>query len=981
MGCPSANTALDLVDGAVAEAERTKLQAHIVECGICRQLVAELARRSNDDTPGFAQVAVALCPGTQVGRYIIEDRLGSGGFGVVYRARDPKLNRCVALKLWRVRSEEVDPQDAEARLLREAQALAQLSHPNVMTVHEVGAADGQVYIAGEFIDGMTLTQWADSPRSVAQSVAVFAQAGAGLAAAHDANLVHRDFKPDNVVVAADGRTRVVDFGLARPANRHAREDETSTYVEPVVAATLDGSVVGTPAYMAPEQFEGQPADARSDQFAFCVALHEVITGQRPFAGDDYDSLREAVLTAKRREPTDRRLPAWLAPIINRGLARDPEQRFASMHDLLAALTRDRGATIRRAAIAATLAAAMAVTALSIAWPRAAHSSVCHVAEDEWHNVWDAHTRDEVRQAFATAPGRYGNEAWNRVEHRLTEYTNDWLEMRQQVCEATHVTGEQSAALLDVRVACLDRRKQEVAALVAQLASADRTLVERGPRAITQLVPLARCARVEALGQLELEPKDPRVVGAVRQVQRQLSKVVATRWAGRYAAAIEAAEGAVKAATATQHQPIIAEATFHLGYLYSYNQQAALAETWLTDAYHKATASRHWRIVARAAVELVMVVGDMAKRTTEGLAWARHADSAVKAHHDDANLRANLESNLGGVYRLKGDIETALAHYKRALALREQLWGKTDRSVAQSLNNLGLAYQVQARYDEAVATFARAHDIFAQALGPHHPYVGLTAQNVGAIYFETGAPNKARPYYEQALQVARDSSPEASKPVLDARFNLATLPGNSAAAQRELSDILAQQRTVLGDDHDDVARTQHGLGVIAQQDGRLEDSERYFEAAASSRTQHLGPSAPPTLFTVINLAIVLGKRGSHARALSLYQRTAEALRTMHPSGHPHLATALIGIGHSQLALNRAKRAVAVLTEALRMQVATQARREDIADTEFTLARAQWKLGDRTRARASARSAANGFQQAPTRGKDHARVTAWLKRHAP
>ncbi|MCY1064215.1 protein kinase [Nannocystis sp. RBIL2] len=308
----------------------------------------------------------------RVGRFAVLRRVGAGGMGVVFAAYDEQLDRRIALKL--VHPGSHDPA-AAARSKREAQALARLSHPNVVQVYEVGEARGHVYIAMEFVQGETLRAWQQrAPRSWRETLAMYVQAGRGLAAAHAVGLVHRDFKPENVLVGDDGRPRVVDFGLARARppdgaeNRSEGEgpkEQVRMGMTPraglrVEAAelTAPGAVVGTPAYMAPEQHAGGEADARSDVFCFCVALHEALHGARPFAGERREDVHAAIVAgAIARGP--REVPAWLQRVVDRGLQADPAARWPSMDALLTALGRDPTRVRRQLALALALLAALA----------------------------------------------------------------------------------------------------------------------------------------------------------------------------------------------------------------------------------------------------------------------------------------------------------------------------------------------------------------------------------------------------------------------------------------------------------------------------------------------------------------------------------------------------------------------------------------------------------------------------------------------
>jgi len=344
---------------------------------------------------------------TRLGRYHVLERLGSGGMGVVFAAYDPDLDRKVAVKLLRV---DRPGSDSQLRLLREAQALARLSHPNVVQVHDAGTLGDQVFVAMEFVRGHDLRAWLTGPpRPQADILRMFVAAGHGLAAAHDAGLVHRDFKPENVLVGADGRARVADFGLARHGpdvapDAHSNADDADARPPQTaldVSLTATGAVLGTPAYMSPEQHLGQPADARSDQFAFCVALWEALYDQRPFVGDTYVELRTSVLAGTLvPPPAGTRVPRRLGELLRRGLATEPGQRHASMHALLEALVRDPARARRRWLAGAVLSTMALGTAFAFADWRASAANVCSGGADELASTWN-----DERRAALSSPSR------------------------------------------------------------------------------------------------------------------------------------------------------------------------------------------------------------------------------------------------------------------------------------------------------------------------------------------------------------------------------------------------------------------------------------------------------------------------------------------------------------------------------------------------------------------------------------------------
>ena len=375
VSCLDDNTAVEFASGDMAGAATARVEAHLASCRDCRTLVAALAPAPGDPDSDLAtpvrpalgkrgardlHLADALAStdarrgseprrpldpvvavGDTIGRYVVLRRIGAGGMGVVFAAYDPQLDRRVALKLLRT-GVGLGEGEAKARLVREAQAIAQLSHPHVVAVYDVGTATtGDVYIAMEFVEGDTLTNWLQRwERSWRDVVEMFVDAGRGLAAAHGVGLLHRDFKPDNVLVGADGRVRVTDFGLARSLVTGGEDGDTRPTRELAqlrVTLTATGAVMGTPRYMAPEQLAGKDISAAADQWSFCVALYEAVYGVHPIAGDTAAKMLDE--GARMRPPPEGKgVPASLLAVVTRGLDAVPARRYPSMTALLAELT-------------------------------------------------------------------------------------------------------------------------------------------------------------------------------------------------------------------------------------------------------------------------------------------------------------------------------------------------------------------------------------------------------------------------------------------------------------------------------------------------------------------------------------------------------------------------------------------------------------------------------------------------------------------
>jgi serine/threonine protein kinase len=391
------NVASEFVSGTLAKSAITKVEGHLARCRDCRTLVAALAADSGNDSNAQTFPHEKLSPsqvgplptrtltvGDKVGRYLILTTLGTGGMGIVFAAYDPQLDRKVALKLLRA-GLNYNTKDARTRLRREAQAIAQLSHPNVVSVYDVGETDaGDLYIAMEFVEGDTLSQWLKKyPRSPREIIDVFLQAGRGLIAAHGVGLLHRDFKPDNVLVGGDGRVRVTDFGLARSvmvpneAAKDARENITALNVD----LTATGTVLGTPRYMAPEQLIGPDIDHRADQFSFCVALYEALYGQHPLPGATSVAMLEKGDLAF-PPPDVPKLAPGIAKAVMRGLEKERQKRFPNMSSLITELIPAPVRSPARYAVAAAAAVVLVGGLTAILWNRTKPSESAYTPVDD-----------------------------------------------------------------------------------------------------------------------------------------------------------------------------------------------------------------------------------------------------------------------------------------------------------------------------------------------------------------------------------------------------------------------------------------------------------------------------------------------------------------------------------------------------------------------------------------------------------------------
>ncbi len=438
----------------------------------------------------------------RIGRFTVIGRLGAGGMGVVYLGYDPELAREVAIKVLRA-EDSTDPLRSErsrARMRSEAQAMAKLRHANVVTVHEVGEHDGGLFVAMEYVRGTTLRGWATAEsRSVAQIVSTWEAAGRGLAAAHDAGLVHRDFKPDNVLVGEDGRVLVTDFGLATQVSESVPTEPDGETLGPERSRS---GIAGTPAYMAPECLQGASATAQSDQFSYCVGLYEALWGGRPF-GESLAALAVVLRgTDPPRPPGSPRVPRAVRDAVLRGLSREPALRFGDMDQLLRALTRDRGATARRGFVVGVLGLAGGA-----AWWSARAPAPCSDLDAPIGAVWNDARKREAAQAFATSGLPYASAAWTTVAAGVDAWSTAWIDEANAACRATEIQHTQSEVMLDRRVTCLDARRRELVALLEVFDRADADAIERGPSAVERLPSPTTCADLEALDRRAPIPED------------------------------------------------------------------------------------------------------------------------------------------------------------------------------------------------------------------------------------------------------------------------------------------------------------------------------------------------------------------------------------------------------------------------------------------------------------------------------------------
>ena len=972
----------------------------------------------------------ALSRGTTVGRLLILRVLGAGGMGVVYAAHDPELDRKVALKI--IRGSQARWLEARTRLLREAQALAKLTHPNVVTVHDVGTHGQQVWLSMEFVVGRTLGDWIEREKpSWRDVVEVIKQAARGVAAAHAAGLLHRDLKPENIMLGDDGRVRVMDFGLARVGGerRDAPNPIPGTAHAPLsIALTAAGAVMGTPAYMAPEQFLGQVADERTDVFALCATLWEALYGQRAFVGRTFHELAAAVVSGETRSPpTGARVPRWLRRTVALGLSVDPATRYASVDELIAALDADPTHRRRRLLVTGLTLATLGGAASWVAMALRANARYCKHAADALAGVWDDERQAVVKRGILDTGLSYAPGMWAQVESRLDAYADEWVAARTSACEATH-HGEQSGELLDLRMHCLDERRQHLQAAVDELARADGKVVQRAVDIVLSVPRLERCADVNALTADVPSPEDPEVAAQVAVLSERLVKTRVKMSAGKFDEGMALIDDVVAGGEPLGYEPLMTRVWLLQGRLQHGAARYPEAEATLRRAVDSAIVQGMKDEAAIAATQLVWVIGDRQARYAEVRPWAQLTDSLVRAT-STAAIQAEWHNCLGAVKEGEGEYEESREYFERALDLREQTFGPSHPYVAQSLGNLGMVLTSLGRYEDARVHLERALAIEEHVLDPGHPSVAATLHDLGRLANNTGDPVGARAHHERALAI-RERALGPDHPYvansLEGLSASAAAEGDLERARSYLERVLAIREKALGPDHPRLALALSNLGAVAENLGRIPDARAYHERALEIRERALGPDHPKVASSIFNLGLVALLEGDNEPASAYFERALaireSALGRNHPAvgetlellatvafregelerasahhrralaileqargaNHPSVAEPLRGLGEVLLARADARAALPPLERALSIQNAAGVDPVALAETRFTLARALWAASspgdpERPRARELATLARATYAESGARSVEYEEVTAWLNEH--
>ncbi|HLT38587.1 MAG TPA: serine/threonine-protein kinase [Enhygromyxa sp.] len=825
-------------------------------------------------------------PGERIGRYELRERLGAGGMGIVYAAWDPELDRRVAIKFVR-RGQAVSPELLRRRLRREAQAMARLRHPNVVAVYDVGETEGQLFVAMEYVDGINLRKWLQTrPRSVAEILAVFRAAGEGLAAAHAEGIIHRDFKPDNVLVAGDGKVLVLDFGLASwvtsPGSDSGRDSgsddleskpessEESLRVASVGASgtTLDetgltrpGAVLGTLNYMAPEQRRGRAIDARTDQYSFCVALWQALSGELPY-GQGSSSRSLARARVGRLDKLDRKVPARVERALRRGLAWQPEDRWPSMRVLLDALEQPKPRRRWWFAASAVLTGSAVAWMLSADDPGSTPRS-CDEQSERVAAVWNASIADELAGVIS-ARSEFARRNWPYLRADLERWTKRWQAVDLELCERYGLGV--APKVHELQLLCLDRQLEHFSLATDLLATATADELEHGFDLLARLPDPSLCrdttfseART-GVDTAQLAELDEAIERA--ELEFQLGRVEAVD-----TATVELLETSKAFGFEPLHVRVAELRGSALAKLDRRDEAIDVGFSGLAAAEREGSAA----LRLRAFINLAELHINTAQDLQGAQRWLAQAQAIAAEQEFERELLRDLANTEGWVTAVGGRLDDGLAAFDRALALadpesdalerasimisRAQLLGwmsKPEQALEQfevgerelvaiigadHPTVLDMRYakaQIMKRLDQWQPARAELLEVAdsLEALRGRPTTISIAARSKAAFLLDRlGDCEGARAEFDRMIPLAREHmaypSPDLGALLTDRAMLCGHASPESIAFAREALELY---RKAVGDQHVMVADTRRMLARTLYEAGELEAAREEVEAA-------------------------------------------------------------------------------------------------------------------------------------------------------
>lgn len=999
-------------DGGLDDVQVCRVDAHVNNCVECRKDLSALALAVSFTSLGSMsetlQDEFELESGRSFGRYVVLDTIGQGAMGIVVRAYDPKLKRAIALKIvgrevWSHASDEV-----RDSLLREAQAMAQLTSNHCVTIYDVVSGEEGLALAMELVEGGTLRTWLVGTHSWEEKLSTCLEAGRGLSAAHAAKIIHRDFKPDNILCSLDGRVMVTDFGLARLASDLAQDKK---------------EIAGTPVYMAPELFDGGIATSASDQYSFCVTLFESLYGKRPFAGSSIEELQYAISAGLTSEAeVSSSFPKGVRNTLSRGLSPEPEDRYESMDALLKVLEtylpKAKTGKKRTVLAVATIVALVVLLTFVYIGSKDLDGPVCAPRTASINEAWGPNLESLAVAKNLTSLGA-SSDNLKKVAQAVSVYRQDWIQTQVNVCQATQLRGEQSESLLDVRMACLDRRKDELAALAAVLThSQDRHSSDMAIEAVQGLRSPSSCAGVVQSQSLSTDdPNRAQVEETLAQVDRAKA-MTAIGQPGEALGLLETLSGE----SLKEYPGLVGEMALARGNAHTQYGEFEKAEEVYFEALESAQKAADDHLVAAVWIELFFSAGPLAHRfelarshekaTSAALSriasdpelsarflfaqgtmrLSEHAEKQAKPYLQQAldafaSLRSEMHTDVMNAHKALCDMyiplrqfDDATMHCDEALRIGREVFGARHASLGGVYTSIGGIHFSQGKWAEALKAYALSIEVSDTPRYRKVPMLPVTHSNMGMAWLEQGKLDEAKKAFLKARSLYEEHHPDdfvRYMPV-SGLGNVAMGRRDFAAAATFYEEALALVVKTHGRESSLGAMTYYNLAAARENKGDTENSAKaYIEVVRISRKVDGENNA--TAVSALDALANMYEASDVERALQYALQAKEMAAQVYGQKHRALAWSTVRLGNLQRLNGNHSQASELLEQALAIYESTEGGIYDLGIARLRLAQALWhERKERKRSIALMEESARNFAEVsgPNGMRMAAYANAWL-----